>query len=83
MLVPIVCLTCGLSLGDVAFVYNYIRRKRMLARYGAAGGPVAPPHAATDPTLQESVMSDVLEALGVTKCCRTRLVTAMRFEDHY
>lgn len=83
MLVPVVCFTCGTSLGDLAPIYHHIRRKRMAARYGSAGATVAPTQAAVDPSLQENIMKDVLEALRVTKCCRTRLVTAMIFSEHY
>lgn len=82
MLTPVVCFTCGLSLGDLAAIYNRIRAKRMAARYGA--GEVAPTQASLDPsTTTESVMGDVLDALRLTKCCRTRMVTAMQFSEHY
>lgn len=30
-----------------------------------------------------NIMKDVLEALNVTNCCRTHLVTAMIFNEHY
>lgn len=83
MLTPVVCFTCGLPLGDIAPVYHHIRRKRMAARYGAPGAPVAPTQAAVDPSLSENTMGDVLEALRVEGCCRTRLVTAMIFSEHY
>ena len=83
MLVPIVCFTCGCSLGDIAPIYHAVRRKRMAARFGQPGGPTAPTQAAVDPTLTENIMADVLDALRVTKCCRTRLVTAMIFSEHY
>lgn len=81
MLTPVVCFTCGCSLGDIAPLYHAVRRARMAARYGP--GATSPAQAATDPTLTENVMGDVLEALRVSKCCRTRLVTAMIFSDHY
>jgi DNA-directed RNA polymerase subunit N (RpoN/RPB10) len=83
MLVPIVCFTCGCSLGDIAPIYHAVRRKRMAARFGTVGAPTAPTQAAVDPTLTENIMGDVLDALRVTKCCRTRLVTAMVFSEHY
>jgi DNA-directed RNA polymerase subunit N (RpoN/RPB10) len=92
MLVPIVCFTCGMSLGDIAPIYQSIRRKRMGRRYGhlaelnasqTRAGRAAPTQAAVDPSLSENVMGDVLDALRVTKCCRTRLVTAMIFSEHY
>lgn len=83
MLVPVVCFTCGSSLGDKAPLYHYVRRNRMAARYGKPDGGTAPVRAAVDPALTENIMGDVLDALQVTKCCRTHLVTAMIFDDHY
>lgn len=83
MLVPIACFSCGLSLGDIAPIYHYIRRRRMAARYGEPGSEVAPTQAGIDPSVTENIMGDVLDALGVTKCCRTHLVTAVIFSDHY
>jgi DNA-directed RNA polymerase subunit N (RpoN/RPB10) len=85
MLVPIVCFTCGVSLGDLAPIYNHIRRKRMIQRYGDPNnGPrTAPTQAAVDPSLQENLMGDVLDALRIQKCCRTHMVTAMLFTEHY
>ena len=83
MLVPIVCFTCGDSLGDIAPIYSAVRKARMAEKYGRPGGPTAPTQAAVDPTLTENMMKDVLDALRVTKCCRTRLVTAMILSEHY
>jgi len=83
MLAPIVCFTCGLSVGDLAPIYHFIRQKRMAARYGQPGAATAPTQAAVDPTLLENIMGDVLDALRLTKCCRTRLVTATIFSEHY
>lgn len=83
MLTPIVCFTCGMSIGDKAPIYHYIRRKRMAERYGHPGAATAPTQAAVDPSLTENVMEDILDALQVTKCCRPRLVTAMIFSEHY
>lgn len=82
MLTPITCFTCGLPLGDIAPVYTYIRQKRMAERYGKPGSS-APTQMAIDPSLTENIMGDVLDALKVTKCCRTHLVTAMIFSEHY
>lgn len=82
MLIPIVCFTCGSSLGDLAPIYHYIRRRRMAKRFGELDSLVAPIQAAVDPTLTENMMGDVLEALRITRCCRTRTVTAMIFNDH-
>lgn len=82
MLAPIVCFTCGCSLGDIAPIYNAVRRKRMAARFGTPGGATMPTRAAVDQTLTENIMGDVLDALRVTKCCRTHLVTTMIYSDH-
>lgn len=81
MLTPIRCQTCGLSLGDIAPIYQWIRRKRVRAYYAEKG--IAPTRTAIDRTLTENIMGDVLDALQVGGCCRTHLVTAMLFTDHY
>lgn len=83
MLVPIVCFTCGLSLGDLAPIYRLARAKRMEARYGTDESRVAPAQAALDPTQEDNMMVDVLDALRLTKCCRTRMTSAMDFRDYY
>lgn len=100
MLTPIVCFSCGCSLGDLAPIYHAVRRGRVEARRkaemqktarpaGAGGGAAAagaaagPAAAAVDPTLSENFMGDVLEALRITHCCRTRLITAMILSEHY
>ena len=83
MLTPILCFTCGMPLGDVAPVYHHIRAKRMVAKYGSVGTRVAPTQAAVDPTQVENLMSDILDALKVSKCCRVRLITAMLFCEYY
>ena len=83
MLVPIRCFTCGLSLGDLAPIYTFIRQKRMVALYGHPDATTAPTQAAVDPNQTKNIMGDVLEAFGVTKCCRTHLVTAMIFTEYY
>ncbi len=88
MLVPVVCWTCGKSLGDIAPIYNICRRNRMLARYGAealADPPrILPSMALTlDVEQQKNMLEDVLDALKVHGCCRTHLVTAMDFRTFY
>lgn len=86
MLTPIVCFTCGCSLGDIAPIYNIIRIKRMTKHYGKSDfrdETTAPSQVAMDPDLTENIMGDVLDALKVTKCCRTRLITAMILSEHY
>ncbi|GFR88963.1 hypothetical protein ElyMa_002531400 [Elysia marginata] len=83
MLPPIVCFTCGLSISDIAPLYHAVRRKRMAARFAKVGAPTVPTQAAVDSTLTENIMKDVLDALRVTNCCRTRLVSAMTYSEHY
>ena len=88
MLPPVVCTTCGMPVGDVAFLYA-----RMVppAAKGpgffrpADGGPGAleagpgAEAAGAGPSPQE-----VCERLGIHDyCCRMHLVTAMRFPDYY
>jgi DNA-directed RNA polymerase subunit N (RpoN/RPB10) len=83
MLTPIVCFTCGLPLGDVAPVYHSIRRKRMMEKYGKEDSTTAPTFASIETKEQKNMMKDVLDALGVDKCCRTHLVTAQLFTEQY
>ena len=83
MLTPIVCFSCGCSLGDIAPIYHIVRQMRMGPRFAKAPASTTPAQAGVDPTLTENIMGDVLDALRVTKCCRTRLVTAMIFSEHY
>ena len=83
MLTPVVCFTCGYPLGDIAPVYNYIRKKRMAARYGSASSEVSPYSAPLDPTLTDNIMKDVLDDLNVAHCCRTRMISAMDLREHY
>lgn len=83
MLTPVRCFTCGSSLGDLAPIYHLIRARRMAERYGAPGKGVAPTRAASDPTLTGNLMGDVLDALHVEGCCRTRLVTATLLAEVY
>ncbi len=86
MLPPVVCFTCGLPLGDLAPIYRLILEKRMGARYGDSGGDapgVAPPMAPLDPDQTENLMADVLTALRLKQCCRTRMVCAVDFRRYY
>ena len=80
MLTPVVCFTCGSPIGDVAPLYLEVLRARNAQR---APGGAAPYNRAIDPGQRENMMEDVLDALRVHKCCRTRLITAMQFCDHY
>lgn len=75
MLMWIRCPTCRDSLGHLAPVYRLILARRMLRRREGAG-PLSPKE-------KENLMGDVLEALGLRGCCRTRMVSAMFFPDQY
>ena len=55
----------------------------MVARFGKPDSMTAPTQAAVDPALLENIMGDVLDALRITKCCRTHMVTAMILSEHY
>ena len=120
MLVPIVCFTCGLPLGDVAPIYRIIRTKRMIKRFGQQkpqkqkhkqqkqpkqkqpkqkqpkqkqsdqqllkkqlNSRVNPALVPIDPSQDENMMGDVLDALRITKCCRTHMITAVDFREYY
>lgn len=84
MLVPPVCFTCGVSLGDLAPIYRLVLEKRMRSRYGDdAEESVAPTMIAQDPSRRENLMADVLDALRLQQCCRTHMVTAMDFRKYY
>jgi DNA-directed RNA polymerase subunit N (RpoN/RPB10) len=88
MLPPIVCQTCGRSLGDLAPIYRLILEKRMGARYGGASAegespPPAPPLVSLDLEQTSNLMGDILEALRLTDCCRTHLVAAQDWRVYY
>lgn len=81
MLVPIRCITCGLSIGDVAAIYRSIRFKRVRALLKDRA--VIPTQAMIDASLQID-MGDVLTKLGITEDhCRRALTSAMKFQDYY
>jgi DNA-directed RNA polymerase subunit N (RpoN/RPB10) len=81
MLPPVLCFTCGKSLGDIAPFYHYIRRTRVQRHYDELG--VAPTRRIPAPGVEIPLMADVLDALRVTECCKTHLVTTLVFTDYY
>lgn len=83
MLTPIVCFSCGMSLGDLAPIYRLILAKRMAAEYGDPNSRVAPTSASMDHGRVGNLMADVLADLRLTDCCRTRMITAMDFRTYY
>ena len=87
MLIPVRCFTCGDSLGEKAALFRLIRARRAASAAGEEAG--APPPRAVYAGLGPSGrgppgdLGDVLDALGVHGCCRTHLITAQDFRDHY
>lgn len=81
MLIPVRCFTCGLSLGHLAPVYEYIRTKRMAKKYGSSSQSTPLPSYSTSTAKGE--MTDVLDSFKLKDCCRTRLSMAMIFYEHY
>jgi DNA-directed RNA polymerase subunit N (RpoN/RPB10) len=82
MLTPILCITCGASLGDAAPVYVSVRRNRMGKLYGTSRAATLPEGAAGDPDHPPEVMSDIFAALKIHRaCCKTRLATAVLFPE--
>ena len=82
MLVPPTCFTCGIALGDLASVYEYIAAERMAALHGGAESKVTPPFAVHGSNYSSN-MEDVLVALNLTSCCRAHMMSAMDFRAHY
>lgn len=80
MLVPVRCFTCGAPLGDLAPVYEYVSAQRMAKKYGSPDSEKMPISSNSD---VGGGISDVLDSLKLSKCCRTHTVTAMKFCDLY
>ena len=83
MLTPPVCFTCGYPLGDVAPIYRLVREKRQAARRGPHLDSVSPTMLAQDFQQTENQMGDVLAALNLSQCCRTRMITCQDFRKYY
>jgi DNA-directed RNA polymerase subunit N (RpoN/RPB10) len=81
MLIPILCFTCGVSLGDKDDLFREMRAERTREVLRARG--TSPSQVAVDADLQLDC-SDILTALDVRHdCCRAHLVAAMNFSDYY
>jgi DNA-directed RNA polymerase subunit N (RpoN/RPB10) len=80
MLTPIVCPTCGISLGDLAGIYNKVLSDRMSVRYGP-NSEVSPVYASLD--ADQNPMGDVLNALRLSACCRTHMITNIDYRTFY
>ncbi len=81
MLVPVICCTCGLPIGDVEDIFRELRNNRVRSMLAERG--TTPTQAAVDTGLQIDC-SDILKEIGIDHdCCRKSLVTAMIFSDYY
>ncbi len=81
MLVPILCFTCGLPIGDRADLFCAMRAKRVRETLKTRG--TVAPQAEIDVGLQLDC-SDILDSLGIMNdCCRAHIVSAMIFSDFY
>ncbi len=79
MLVPIVCITCGCPIGDVADLYRVLRAKRV--KEVLAKTSRTPFHASGDLQID---CTDIFDRLKIrSPCCRTHLTTSMVFTDYY
>jgi DNA-directed RNA polymerase subunit N (RpoN/RPB10) len=76
------CFTCGTEIGSVAHAFNAEKAKRMLA-YTAKTFKTGTPTAEQISLAEGEVkMGDYLDELKITHiCCRTRLLTQVRFSD--
>lgn len=81
MLTPVLCFTCGCSIGEFEDIFRQMRGDKVRAIL-AERGTIAT-QAAVDSGLQIDC-SDILELLGITgDCCRKTLIAAMIFSDYY
>ena len=79
MLYPIICVTCGMSIGDRAPVFRrlYQRQVELSLQGVKAENAYAAPGLRVD-------CSAALDQVGATNaCCRAELLTTMQFNDHY
>ena len=90
MYVPIVCFSCGAPIGDLEDIYRAIHAKKVKAKLAELMGNnelmdnnKTPSNIAINSSLQISCEEE-LTKMGITAyCCRTHLVTSMRFSDKY
>jgi DNA-directed RNA polymerase subunit N (RpoN/RPB10) len=83
MLVPIACVSCGKQIGDIAPIFIAIRKERMLKMYKDNDYRVTPSNLMSDSLEVKNIMEDILKGLKVDMCCKTHIVTAMQYTDHY
>lgn len=73
MLVPIVCFTCGLPIGDKDDLFRELMREQTEV-----------PRDQNKKAEPKMSPAQVLDLLGIHyDCCRTRMITAMNFCDYY
>ena len=81
MYVPPVCFTCGCPIGHVEDLFRIMRIKRVKKILDDRGTITT--QAAIDVGLQIDC-SDILDRLFIHNyCCRTHLISSMRFSDYY
>ena len=81
MLTPVICFTCGCSVGHVEELFRVMRTRKIIKELELRN--TIPTHAAIDAGLQID-MSDILDKLNIRyECCRIRLATAMIHKDYY
>ena len=80
MLIPVVCFTCGLPIGDVGPLWKHMHAARVSAILG--NRHTVSTQAGVDAGLQVDCR-DILDKLRIRKdCCRTHLISAMQFPHH-
>jgi len=81
MLIPVLCFTCGCSIGEKEDLFLHMQAK--LAKKILDERKTAPIQAHIDPDIQITC-GEILTKLGVKNdCCRKTMVTSMRFSDYY
>jgi len=69
MLIPIICFTCGCSLGDKEDLFNYFKSEKIKKM--------------SDPD-DDFDCNDILELLDITNdCCKMHFITSIKFVDYY
>lgn len=68
MLVPILCFTCGCSIGDKEDLFIHLKNEKK----------------EKEPDNEELDCSDILDILDIKNdCCRMHIITAINFVDYY
>jgi DNA-directed RNA polymerase subunit N (RpoN/RPB10) len=82
MLIPIACMSCGKSIGDVAPIYKIVMRNRMLKWAEEHDFELTPANMSIFASDMTNI-ADVLDALHIDKCCRVHVISNIDFSDHY